>query len=456
LMNIIVPLVRQDYPHLTMKVWREHFGELLTCVSRIICFSQSSKAILQRAYPQLPDEKIDITPHTVDWVRPVETRKNSKQLNIAVAGHLEVQKGAQIVSQLATYVDYYNLNILIHVFGEIFEPNESFGFLRKVVKHGRFTRTDLPKLMEENEIDLVLIPSICPETFSFTTEEAIHMRMPLAVFDLGAPAERVRHYDKGIVLQQQNPEYILGKISEYFNKKLVLNSKSRDDITFVCVSNNELVYNRNVLSSAFMTEHPILKYDNREANIPIPSRYNDAIDKLLASNYHGWIFFVHNDFSLLEPLDRLVEGLDHTQLYGSIGAVRNNNGKKLVGEILEGHNGKLIYHGSRIDEPTLVDTVDCQCLLVHTDLLRAHPLRFDEHELLSFHQYVEEFCIHASVNYGIQTYVLPIRCKHTSFGTLNRALDLAVDYINAKYPSTNWAGTCTHLWSLLATIDPHF
>ena len=137
------------------------------------------------------------------------------------------------------------------------------------------------------------------------------------------------------------------------------------------MSNNELVYDRNVLSSAFMTEHPILKYDNRETNLPIPSRYNDAIDKLLASNYHGWIFFVHNDFSLLEPLDPVLPELDPNCLYGPIGAVLQNGEKKLVGQILQGHNGGLIYQGTPIDKPTLVDTVDCQALLVHTDLLRA-------------------------------------------------------------------------------------
>ncbi len=445
LMNVVAPLVKQDYPALTMNVWREHFGELLDVSSKIVCFSQSSKAILQRAYPLLPDEKIEVTPHTVDWVQPVEIRKNSKQLNIAVVGHMEVQKGSQIISLLATYVDYHNLNIVIHVFGEIFEPNESFGFLKKVVKHGRFTRTDLTRLMEENEIDLVLIPSICPETFSFTTEEAMHMHLPLAVFDLGAPVERVQHYDKGIVLQQQEPQYILEKIYAYFNKKLLLNSTIRKDLTFVCASNNELAYTRNVLSSAFMTEHPILKYDNRETNLPIPSRYNESIDKLLASNYHGWIFFVHNDFSLLEAVDSLIDSLDHHCLYGPVGAILVNGEKKLVGQILQGHNGGLIYHGTPIDKPILVDTVDCQCLLAHTDLLRAHPLRFDEDERLDFHQYVEEFCIQANVKYGVQTYAVPIQCKHTNWRTLNRSFDLAIDYIRSKYPYKQWAGTFTHL-----------
>jgi hypothetical protein len=444
-MNAVAPLVKQDYPDLRMHVWRKHLGELLACVSKIVCFSQSSKTILQRAYPQLLDEKIEVTPHSVDWVRPVEPRKNSKQLNIAVIGHLEVQKGAQIVSMLATYVDYHNLNILIHVFGEIFEPNESFGFLKKVVKHGRFTRTDLPKLMEENEIDLVLIPSICPETFSFTTQEAMNMQLPLAVFDLGAPAERVRHYDKGIILQQQDSEYILGKIYEHFNRKLVLNSNIRKDITFVCVSNNELVYDRNLLSSAFMTEHPVLKYDNRETNLPIPSRYNDAIDMLLDSSYHGWIFFVHNDFSLLEPVDHFIDSLDHHCLYGPIGAVLQNGEKKLAGQILQGHNSGLIYQGTQIDKPTRVDTVDCQALLVHTDLFRSHPLRFDEHERLAFHQYVEEFCVQADVQHEIKTYAIPLRCKHASWRILNRSFDLAIDYIRSKYPNKQWAGTFTHL-----------
>src|SRR6185436_11605393 len=78
-----------------------------------------------------------------------------------------------------------------------------------------------------------------------------------------------------------------------------------------------------------------------------------------------------------------------------------------------------------------------------------HNLGFDEHELLSFHQYVEEFCIQARANYNVKTYALPIRCKHASYGTLNRDLDLAIDYINSKYPSIKWAGTCTHFWWML-------
>ena len=38
------------------------------------------------------------------------------------------------------------------------------------------------------------------ETFSYVTAELMHYRVPLAVFDLGAPAERVRGYDRGRII----------------------------------------------------------------------------------------------------------------------------------------------------------------------------------------------------------------------------------------------------------------
>jgi GT2 family glycosyltransferase len=444
LLNVVVPFVQKDYPTLTMTRWRDKFGELLNYSSRIVCFSQSSKEIFQKAYPDLPDEKIEVIP-TVDWVRPVLIHKTSDQLNIAIVGHLEVQKGAHIVASLATYVDYYNLNIRFHVFGEIFEPGESFGFLKTLVKHGGFTRTDLPRLMEDNEIDLVLIPSICPETFSYTTEEAMKMGLPVAVFNFGAPAERVQLYEKGIVFQHQDPGYMIETIYQFFNKTNAVRTPGKHDLVFVCVSRDDLVYTRGVLSSAYMTEHRILKYDNRETTVPIPTRYNQAIAQLLMENYSGWIFFVHSDFSLLESVDPILTSLDHARLYGPIGAILEGGEKKLVGQILQGHNGGLIYYGSKVDRPTLVDTVDCQGLLIHMDLLRTYELRFDEHERLSFQQYVEEFCIQANVKYAIQTYVVPVQCKHASWRTLNRPYDLAIDYIHAKYPNKKWAGTCTHL-----------
>lgn len=212
-----VPFVQQDYPNLTIALWREKFDNLLKYSSKIICFSQSSKEIIQKAYPSLSDDKFNVKPHVVDWIRPVAISKTSKTINVAIIGAIGIHKGANIVISFSNYIKYNSLDIKVHIFGEIFDPNRELNKNKHVINHGRYKKENLPDLMEENEIDIVLILSIWPETFSYTTEEAIKMNLPVAVFDLGAPAERVKLYSKGIILEKQEPEYIVRKIYEYFN-----------------------------------------------------------------------------------------------------------------------------------------------------------------------------------------------------------------------------------------------
>jgi hypothetical protein len=296
---------------------------------------------------------------------------------------------------------------------------------------------------------MIFIPSICPETFSYTTQEAINMEINVACFDLGAPAERLKNYSKSLIMNSFEPQYICEQIVKFFNTSLEAlknhQLKSFENvITFICVSNNDLIYNTNVVSSYYMTQHEIIKYDNIENNLPVPIRYNSAINKLQSLHYHGWLFFVHNDFSILEDVNKLVDHLDKKFIYGSIGAILENGNKKLYGEILQGHENQLIKHGIKIDQPKKVDTVDCQCLFFHSDLINKYNLRFDENEILAFHQYTEEFCLNAKKLYNIETYVVPFLCKHTSWGTLNAGYYKAEKYLNNKF-GKDWAGTCTHL-----------
>ena len=58
--------------------------------------------------------------------------------------------------------------------------------------HGSYQRRDLPGLVARYGISAWLIPSVWPETFSFTTHEAIATGLPVFAFDLGAQAEALR------------------------------------------------------------------------------------------------------------------------------------------------------------------------------------------------------------------------------------------------------------------------
>ena len=85
------------------------------------------------------------------------------------------------------------LDVNVVVIGDITESIHSKHFIAT----GRYKLDNLPSIIKEHDIDTFLVPFIYPETFSYTTQE-IMMELPLMVFDLGAPAERVRKYDKGV------------------------------------------------------------------------------------------------------------------------------------------------------------------------------------------------------------------------------------------------------------------
>ena len=63
-------------------------------------------------------------------------------------------------------------------------------------------------MIQKRKIDIFLIPSVWPETFSYTTGEVMSMGYPVIVFDMGAPAERVREYEKGYVVNKVSADSV--------------------------------------------------------------------------------------------------------------------------------------------------------------------------------------------------------------------------------------------------------
>ena len=190
--------------------WRELWFDILE-KAEILVFSNSSKEILKRAYPNLKDENIKVTPHKVEGIEPIKLpKKESKKITIGILGAINYAKGASIVKELVERIDKENLDIDVVVIGIITEQIDSKHF--KVT--GRYKKDELKSLVVSNKIDIFLIPSICPETFSYTTQEIINMQLPVMVFNLGAPAERVKEYKKGYVLDEVSADAVLEVIKK--------------------------------------------------------------------------------------------------------------------------------------------------------------------------------------------------------------------------------------------------
>ncbi len=186
--------------------WRRRWERFLRSCDEVRCFSGDSRRLIAHAYPEL--RNVTVVPHQVDYLSPVPRGpKATPTLNVGVLGVLTNHKGRMTVADLKQALEADRVNMKIVLIG-----SEDENLLREgpyFEKTGRYQPQELPEIIRRKDIDLFLIPSVCPETFSFTTEEILKMGLPAACFDLGAPAERIAKYDRGLVLSSRAPESVL-------------------------------------------------------------------------------------------------------------------------------------------------------------------------------------------------------------------------------------------------------
>lgn len=189
--------------------WRRHWGLFLAAADEIVAFSKASVAVLGRAFPELDVDRIPVRPHSLAYLpaRRVQFCLDAP-LAIAIVGHITHAKGARVVGRMAEMIARDGLPIRLHIFGSI----EQLAPDAVVSIHGPYEAEQLPALLERNRIGVGLLPSICPETYSYVTAELMALDLPLAVFDLGAPAERVRNYALGAIIPEPTAEAALDTI----------------------------------------------------------------------------------------------------------------------------------------------------------------------------------------------------------------------------------------------------
>jgi glycosyltransferase involved in cell wall biosynthesis len=145
--------------------------------------------------------------------------KRTNTLNIGLMGILSIHKGEEIIKSMLRLINERNLKVKFILLGTTQNPINDMNF----IETGRYRQETIVDLTIKHDIDVFFISSIWPETFSYTTEEVIKMNMPIVAFDLGAPAERIKKYNKGLIINNMDPEYALDSIVNFSNNKLKVN-----------------------------------------------------------------------------------------------------------------------------------------------------------------------------------------------------------------------------------------
>ena len=166
--------------------WQAAWGRLMAAAERVTVFSEASRRIVTETYPQAAAAS-EVIPHVLAQVPPRIPPGAATPPVIGVLGNIGLQKGAAVLQRLSRDLAQGGAARIV-VIGHL-DPD--YRLAPPSAVHGAYELRDLPGLVARYGISAWFIPSVWPETFSFTTHEALATGLPILAFDLGAQGEAV-------------------------------------------------------------------------------------------------------------------------------------------------------------------------------------------------------------------------------------------------------------------------
>ena len=169
----------------------------LAAADRVIAPSVDAARRLERHFPGIhamvePWEDDDDLP-------PLDMPEQSLPCRVAVVGAIGFEKGFEVLLACVRDAKRRALPLEFVVVG-FTADDERLMAAGPVFVTGEYEEDDAVRLIRSQRAHLALLPSVWPETWCFALTRAWQAGLRAAVFDLGAPAERVRATGRGWVV----------------------------------------------------------------------------------------------------------------------------------------------------------------------------------------------------------------------------------------------------------------
>lgn len=192
--------------------WRKKWTKLLSIVNEVRTFDESIKIMVQKIYPEL--NNLTVVPHKlIHFSADKIINFDSSEMRIGVLGKISKIKGKLFLKGFLQYLRFKNQKI--YLFGN------SFLFSKNLIHTGMYNSENLREKLIEYKINVVLFTSICPETFSYVISELIELNMPIVCFDLGAQANRVRQYERGLISKSMDYDEVYKTLTKCYKNFIV-------------------------------------------------------------------------------------------------------------------------------------------------------------------------------------------------------------------------------------------
>ncbi len=180
-----------DFGVKSIRTWREIHHDALASADRIVVPDQD---VSERLSHYFPDVTFEVLPHEAIDLKAVQVKMPiimaEENLRVVIVGAIGKIKGFNVIMDCAKLVQQHNIPITFIVMG--YTMNDLLIKETGVEVSGKYQEHEALETLTSLNPHLVWLPSIWPETYSYTLSLALQANLPVFSFDIGAIARRAR------------------------------------------------------------------------------------------------------------------------------------------------------------------------------------------------------------------------------------------------------------------------
>lgn len=203
--------------------------EILFHAKEVISPSHFVKQVFKNEFPKL---SIKVNPHGIRYSHITKNKREYKkgdEITFGFIGNLIYHKGVHILLEAFNQINYGDSRLKIFGFGQskfVEKLKELAGKNMGVTFEGAFESKQLGEIFEQ--IDVLITPSICYETYSFVLHEALASNVPVIGSNLGVFKEKIIDGYNGYTFETGNSDDLRDKISHLLNNRDLINTLKKN------------------------------------------------------------------------------------------------------------------------------------------------------------------------------------------------------------------------------------
>jgi GT2 family glycosyltransferase len=191
---------------ITVAALRRRSAALMAKARSVVVPSEDAASRIRRHFPKT---RPVVVPHEDDaTLGDPPPLTATKVCRVCVIGAIGIHKGYEVVFECACDAAERRLPLEFVVVGHTIDDRRLLATGRVFITGG-YAHDEVVALIKAQNATLALLPSIWPETWCFGLAEAWRAGLPVAAFDIGAPAERIRGTGRGFLLPLGLPAHAI-------------------------------------------------------------------------------------------------------------------------------------------------------------------------------------------------------------------------------------------------------